>query len=121
MHAVHVVDEELDDDGVVVGRARGAGREQRDGAGAADRERCAGGPDLGEVLAGTARLYSRGFLVEVGEAGDVAGDDADRDEVHSDLPVCLRGVARHTLELILDTIRPVFAGYFGAWPGRLLA
>jgi hypothetical protein len=79
VRAVHVVDEELDDDGVVVGRAGGAWREQRDGAGAADGESPARGPDLGEVLAWTARRYPRDLLVEVGEAGDVAGDDADRD------------------------------------------
>jgi predicted DNA-binding transcriptional regulator YafY len=45
VHAVRVVDEELDDHGVVVGWAGCAGREQRDGAGAADREGGALGVD----------------------------------------------------------------------------
>ena len=44
MHAVHVIDEELDDHAVVAGRAGGAGCEQRDGTGAADREGGAGWP-----------------------------------------------------------------------------
>ena len=61
------------------------GREQRDGAGAADREGGRGGPELGEVLVGPGRLHAGGALVEVDEAGDVAGDDADRDEVHGAL------------------------------------
>jgi hypothetical protein len=33
----------------------GAGREQRDGAGAADRESAVGGPEFGEVLVGPVR------------------------------------------------------------------
>src|ERR1700722_20729871 len=37
VHAVHVVDEELDNDGAVGGRTGGTGREQRNGAGAGDR------------------------------------------------------------------------------------
>jgi len=94
VHAVHVVGEELDDHGAVVARTGGAGRERRDGAGAADREGGAGGPELGEVLVGSAHLRSCGSLVEVGEAGDVTPDDADRDEVHGDLPVCARAAVR---------------------------
>ncbi len=81
MHAVHVVDEELDDHGAVVGRAGGAGREQRDGAGAADRQGGVGGPELGEVLAVPGRPHSGGVLAETGQARDVIGDDVDRDEV----------------------------------------
>jgi hypothetical protein len=50
VHAVHIVDEELDDDGVVVGRPCGAGREQRNSAGAGDREGGGVGGELGEVL-----------------------------------------------------------------------
>src|SRR5260221_594471 len=107
MHAVHIVDEELDDHGVVVGWAGCAGREQRDGAGAADREGGAGGPELGEVLGGPVRLHSRGFLVEGDEARDVAGDDADRDEVHGDL-LGLWSCLHRTLGGIQDRNGPVF-------------
>src|SRR5258707_863086 len=107
MHAVHIVDEELDDHGVVVGWAGCAGREQRDGAGAADREGGAGGPELGEVLGGPVRLHSRGFLVEGDEARDVAGDDADRDEVHGDL-LGLWSCLHRTLGGIQDSNGPVF-------------
>jgi hypothetical protein len=31
-------------------------------------------------------VRSGGFLVQAGQARDVAGDDAGRDEVHGDLP-----------------------------------
>jgi len=31
-------------------------------------------------------VHSGGFLAAAGQARDVAGDDADRDEVHGDLP-----------------------------------
>src|SRR6202011_4445228 len=85
VHAVHVVDEELDDDGAVVGRPGGAGREQRNGAGAGDREGGGTGRELSEVLVRPARLHAGGALVEPGQAGDVVGDDTDRDEIHGDL------------------------------------
>ena len=65
VHAVHVLDEELDDHGAVVGRAGGAGREQRDGAGAADRQGGVGGPELGEVLGVPGRPHSGGLLADL--------------------------------------------------------
>src|ERR1017187_4271455 len=120
VHAVHVVDEELDDDSVVVGRPGGARREQRNGAGAGDREGGGGGSELSEVLVRPARLPAGGALVEPGQAGGVVGDDADRDEIHGDLPVS-GNVLHHTLEGIPDTIRPVSGRFFWPWPGRLLA
>ena len=43
--------------------------------------------ELSEVLVRPLRRYAGGVLVEPGQAGDVVGDDADRDEIHGDLLV----------------------------------
>jgi DHA1 family inner membrane transport protein len=104
--SVDVVDEELDDDGAVVGRPGGPGSEQRDSAGAGDRESGRADAELGEVLVRPVRLDARRALVESGQPGDVVGDDADRDEFHGDLLVS-GNVLHPTLELIPGIIRPV--------------
>jgi hypothetical protein len=69
---------------LLAGRAA-PGQQQRDGAGAADRQGGVGRLELGEVLGVPGRWHSRDLLVEAGQARDVLGDDADRDEVHGDL------------------------------------
>jgi hypothetical protein len=74
---------------VIAGRPGYAGREQRDGAGAADREGGAGGPDLGEVLGASGRLHFRGFLIEAGEPTDVTGDDAIETKSPAISSVCM--------------------------------
>src|ERR1700722_10527071 len=87
VHAVDVVDKELDDYGAVVGWPGGARSEQRNGAGAGDRESGGADGELGEVLVRPGRLDASGALVEPGKPGDVVSDDADRDEFHRDLLV----------------------------------
>jgi hypothetical protein len=44
-------------------------------------------------------VHCGGFLVEVGQARDVAGDDADRDEVHGDLLAVRSGWCRRSWQL----------------------
>jgi hypothetical protein len=72
---------------------------QRDGAGAADRQGGAGSPELGEVLTEPAGRHCGGFLVEAGQARDVAGDDADREEVHGDLLAVRSGWCHRSWQL----------------------